>query len=76
MVSRPTWARGLKHYSGYCRRKMLTSRPTWARGLKLLPSLRREDGQQSRPTWARGLKLFSLRTTPLPQCRAPRGRVD
>ncbi len=56
-MSRPAWARGLKHDAERHGRPRSESRPAWARGLKP------EDWSDkplrviaSRPAWARGLK--------------------
>ena len=55
-VSRPAWARGLKHASDAEKAHVLLSRPAWARGLKLVLAPDAVHWIESRPAWARGLK--------------------
>ncbi len=60
-LSRPSWARGLKHLKIALGFRHQTSRPSWARGLKLTIRGMGKRGIQSRPSWARGLKHYLMR---------------
>ncbi len=77
ILSRPTWARGLKRNQLMFYGKVTKSRPTWARGLKLHFLNVITFCLRSRPTWARGLKQAAgIKAIGATKGRAPRGRVD
>jgi len=76
-MSRPAWARGLKHANDQKIDIIIKSRPAWARGLKLTIWTAYKTFWMSRPAWARGLKHPTLATrNSRAGGRALRGRVD
>jgi len=76
-LSRPAWARGLKHLLNSLEHKGEESRPAWARGLKHCRKLTAQTFVASRPAWARGLKQEAMEYNHRADYgRAPHGRVD
>ena len=76
-MSRPTWARGLKHFGIKDNEMKMPVAPhvgAWIEtpiDVQVLRFL-----QTSRPTWARGLKPARHPARGDEEGRAPRGRVD
>jgi len=75
-VSRPAWARELKHIDYPALAIYIRSRPAWARELKLAVQNEPHELVRSRPAWARELKLEPDACPWFHECRAPRGRVN
>jgi len=75
-VSRPAWARGLKHTATggvYGTYDVAPRVGAWIETYDLINDI---ETIRSRPAWARGLKRINGITNSRSNCRAPRGRVD
>ena len=74
-MSRPAWARGLKH-SLHTSKKMEIVAPCVGAWIETATTVHDSNTPSSRPAWARGLKPLYIVWTPYICGRALRGRVD